>query len=234
MMSGPPTSWIDDLPSGRVIAEFSVWSADLLRLHDELVRIEPFADVLHVDAADGHFAPALLFFPDLVAAIRRATSLPIHVHLMVDDDVLLSQIDQFSEAGSDLISIHLENAVVADAALDRLQAKGVAAGMVAMVDTPIADVSRFLSRLRFLTLLGTAIGVKGQGLDSAACDRLREAKRLIAESRVEQRIVLAADGGIREHTVSDLRAAGAESLVIGSLAFRAPELASRMEWLSAI
>lgn len=119
-MLGPPASWIDDLPSGRVIAEFSVWSADLLRLHDELVRIEPFADVLHVDVADGHFAPALLFFPDLVAAIRRATSLPIHVHLMADDDVLLSQIDQFAEAGSDLISIYLESAAVADAALDRL------------------------------------------------------------------------------------------------------------------
>ena len=233
-MLRPPTSWIDDLPSGRVIAEFSVWSGDLLRLRDELIRIEPYADVLHVDVADGHFGPALLFFPDLVAAIRQATSLPIHVHLMAADNVLLSQIDQFAEAGGNLISIHLENAAVADAALDRLQAKGVAAGMVAMVETPIADVSRFLPRLRFLTLLGTAVGVKGQGLESTACDRLREAKRMIAESRAERRIVLAADGGIREHTVRDLRAAGAESLVLGSLAFRAPDLASRIAWLRAI
>ena len=153
---------------------------------------------------------------------------------MADDGVLLSQIDQFAEAGGDLISIHLENAEVVEAALDRLQAKGVAAGMVAKVETPIADVSRFLPRLRFLTLLGTSIGVKGQRLHSAACDRLREAKRLISESRAEQRIVLAADGGIREQTVPDLRAAGAESLVVGSLAFRAPELASRMAWLRAI
>ena len=67
-MLRPATSWIDDLPSGRLIAEFSVWSADLLRLRDELIRIRPYADVLHVDVADGHFAPALLFFPDLVAA----------------------------------------------------------------------------------------------------------------------------------------------------------------------
>jgi len=227
-------SWIDDLPSKRLIAEFSVWSADLLRLRDELIRIEPYADVLHVDVTDAHFAPALLFFPDLVAAIRQATSLPIHVHLMAKDDILLSQIDQFAEAGGDLISIHLENAAVADAALDRLQAKRVAAGMVAKVETPIVDVSRFLPRLRFLTLLGTAVGVKGQHLDSAACDRLREAKRLIAESRAEQRIILAADGGIREQTVPDLRAAGAESLVLGSLAFHAPELASRVAWLRAI
>src|SRR5262249_32082463 len=144
------------------------------------------------------------------------------------------QIDQFAEAGADLISIHLENAVVADAALDLLQAKGVAAGMVAKVETPIANVARFLPRLRFLTLLGTEVGIKGQRLNGAACGRLREAKRLIAESKAEQRIVLAADGGIREETVPDLRSSGADSLVLGSLTFRAPELASRMAWLRAI
>jgi ribulose-phosphate 3-epimerase len=233
-MLRPQTSWIDDLPSGRLIAELSIWSADLLRLRDELFRIEPYADVLHVDVADGHFAPTLLFFPDLVAAIRQGTSVPIHVHLMAKDDILLSQIDEFAEAGGDLISIHLENAAVADAALDRLHAKRVPAGMLVKVETLIADVSPFLPRLRFLTLLGTTVGVKGQGLDNAAFDRLREAKRLIAESKAEQRIVLAADGGIREYTVPGLRSAGAESLVLGSLAFRAAELGSRMTWLRSI
>ena len=232
-MPMPSPSWIDDLPAQRVIAEFSMWSADLLRLQEELFRIEPYADLLHIDVADGHFAPALLFFPDLVAALRRATSLPIHVHLMTTDEVLLSQIDQFAEAGADLISIHLENAAVADAALDRLHERGVVAGMVAMVESPIAGVSRFLPRLRFLTLLGTAIGVKGQGLDFAAYDRLREAKTLIDRSEADRRIVLAADGGIREHTVPELRAAGAESVVLGSLAFRAADMAVRMAWLRA-
>jgi ribulose-phosphate 3-epimerase len=211
-----------------------MWSADLLQLRDELVRIEPYADVLHVDVADGHFAPALLCFPDLVGTIRQATGLPIHVHLMAADAILLSQIDQFIEAGGDLISIHLENAAVADVALDHLQAKGVAAGMVVKLETPVADVSRFLPRLRFLTILGTAIGVKGQRLDDAACSRLREARKLIVESRAKRRIVLAADGGIRERTVPDLRSAGAESVVLGSLAFRAPELGSRMAWLRGI
>jgi ribulose-phosphate 3-epimerase len=233
-MPRPPVTWIDDLPSARVIAEFSIWSADLLRLREELARIEPYADVLHVDVADGRFAPALLFFPDLVAALRQATSLPIHVHLMTKDDVLLPQIDQFADAGADLISVHLENAAVAEEALDRLRSKGVAAGMVAMVETPIADVPRFLPRLRFLTLLGTAVGVKSQDLDRYALGRLREAKRLIAARGAGRRIVLAADGGIREQTVADLRAAGAESVVLGSLAFRAPDLGSRMEWLRAI
>jgi len=233
-MSRPAVSWIDRLPSRRAIAEFSLWSADLLRLSDELIRIEPCADLLHVDVADGHFAHALLFFPDLVAAVRQATRLPIHAHLMVAESVLLSQIDEFAEAGCDLISLHVENAAVAEAALDRLEAKGVAAGMAVKIETPIAAAARFLPRLRFLTLLGTALGVRGQRLDATACDRLRQAARLIADSGAERRIVLAADGGIKEQTAPELRAAGAQSLVLGSLAFGAPELASRMAWLHAI
>jgi len=230
----PAPAWIDALASDRLICEFSVWSADLIRLADDLARIGPHADVLHIDVADGHFAPAMLFFPDLVATIRKVSSVPIHVHLMATDDILLAQIEQFAEAGSDLISIHAENRPVAEQALDMLAAKGVAAGMVLKVETPVEQAARYLPRLRFLTLLGTAIGVKGQGLDSRAADRLREARQLIGRSGATSRIVLAADGGIRENTVPVLRQAGAETVVLGSLAFGAPDLPARMAWLHGI
>lgn len=224
--------WMERLPKDRLIAEFSVWSADLVRLADDMARIAPHADILHVDVADGVFAPAYLFFPDLVAAVRKISDLPIHVHLMVADAGLLSQIDQFAEAGADLISIHLENAAVAGAALDRIAAHGVKAGMVLRVETPVSGVAEWLPRLDMLTLLGTAIGVKGQGLNEAAPARLREAGALIAASG--RPVVLAADGGIRETTVPLLRAAGAETVVLGSLAFGAPDLGARMAWLASL
>lgn len=233
-MTNPSRNWIADLPKDRLIGEFSVWSADLLRLADDLARVDPHVDVLHIDVADGHFAPAMLFFPDLVAGIRKISSRPIHVHLMAADSILLSQIEQFADAGSDLISIHLENEAVADAALDLLDRRGVAAGMVLKVETPVSQAAKYVARLDFLTLLGTAIGVKGQGLDEKAGDRLREAKHLIAASGATHRIVLAADGGIREHTVPLLRQAGAETVVLGSLAFNAPSLQERMAWLHAL
>ena len=70
-MLRPATSWIDDLPSGRLIAEFSVWSADLLRLRDELIRIRPYADVLHVDVADGHLRPPYCSSPTLSPQFER-------------------------------------------------------------------------------------------------------------------------------------------------------------------
>src|SRR5664279_3247195 len=101
--------WINTLPDDRLIGEFSVWSANLARLADDMARIDAFADILHIDVADGHFAPAMLFFPDLVAAVRKVSTKPIHVHLMVADSILLPQIEQFCDAGSDLISIHVEN-----------------------------------------------------------------------------------------------------------------------------
>lgn len=228
----PDANWIAGLPTGRLIAEYSMWSADLIRLADDLARIEGHADILHIDVADGHFAPALLFFPDLVARMRSASVLPIHVHLMVSDAVLVSQAAQFADAGADLISIHVENAAVADEALALIRDRGLAAGAVLRVETPVEACRPYLDRVDFLTLLGTAIGIKGVGLDPAATDRLRQAGGLIAA--MGRRIVLAADGGIRDHTVPLLRAAGAETVVMGSLAFGAEDLAARMAWLRGL
>lgn len=233
-MTVPAKRWIADLPGDRLIAEFSVWSADLVRLADDLARVEPFVDVLHIDVADGHFAPVMLFFPDLVAGVRKVSARPIHVHLMVADAIMLSQIEQFADAGADLISLHVENESVADAALDLLERRNVAAGMVLRVETPLDRIRKYAARLDFITLLGTAIGVKGQGLDQKAGARLKEAQSIIASCGAGHRTVLAADGGIREHTVPLLRQSGAETVVLGSLAFNAPSLKERMAWLHAL
>jgi ribulose-phosphate 3-epimerase len=227
----PSPTWLADLPRSRLLAEFSMWSADLIHLAGDLKRIEGHADVLHIDVADGHFAPSLLFFPDLVARMRKASTLPIHVHLMVADAVLHDQVDQFAEAGADLISVHAENESAGEA-LALIRDRGIASGVVLRVETPVAASLPFLDRVDFLTLLGTAIGVKGQGLDPSAPDRLREARRSIAETG--RRIVLAADGGIRDNTVPLLRAAGAETVVMGSLAFSAEDMAARMRWLHTL
>lgn len=228
-----PADWIGSLPADRLICEFSVWSADLVRLADDMQRIAAHCDLLHVDVADGHFAPAMLFFPDLVAGLNKVAAARIHTHLMVADAILHDQINQFADAGSSLISIHAENADI-NAALDLLDKRGIAAGMVLKVDTPVEAFLPYLPRLQFVTLLGTAIGIKGAGLDPRATDRLRKAKALIASARLPHRVVLASDGGNREHTVPLLRQAGAETVVLGSLVFGAPSLTDRMAWLHGL
>jgi ribulose-phosphate 3-epimerase len=228
----PSPGWLDRLPSDRLLAEMSLWSADLCRMADDIARLDPFTDIYHLDVADGHFSPALLLFPDLVAAIRRTTAKPLHVHLMVADSILADQIRQFADAGADAISIHAENSNAAEA-LDLIAELGIEAGIVLQLHTPVGTAAAYLDRIRILTLLGTRIGVKGQGLDASAEPRLREARALIAGAKTGHRILLAADGGIREHTVPGLRRAGAETIVMGSLAFNAPDLAARMDWVHA-
>lgn len=226
------SDWAVKLPSNRLLAEYSLWSANLIEIGSEIDRVDRFVDLYHIDVADGHFSPALLYFPDLVAACRKRTTKPFHVHLMVKDGILLDQIDQFAEAGADLISIHAENEN-AGAGLARIASHGRKAGIVLQLSSPVRSAAQWLSQISMLTLLGTRIGVKGQGLDPQAPERLREARAMISASAAKHRIILAADGGIREHTVPELAANGAETIVMGSLAFNAPDLAARMEWVHA-
>jgi ribulose-phosphate 3-epimerase len=228
----PEHNWLDMLPTDRLLAEMSLWSADLGQLADEIRRVDALTDIYHIDVADGHFSPALLFFPDLVSVARKTTAKPLHVHLMTADDILLDQIAQFADAGADLISIHAENRNI-DEALNKIERLGLASGIVLQLQTPVRSVVAQLNRIGMLTLLGTRIGVKGQGLDEQACPRLAEARAMIAAKDSANRVVLAADGGIREHTVPSLRRAGAETVVMGSLAFNADNFEARMAWIQA-
>ncbi|MBL0371466.1 ribulose-phosphate 3-epimerase [Rhizobium sp. KVB221] len=231
--SNPPAGWLDTLPRNRLLGEFSLWSADLANLENEIRRVDQHVDLYHADVADGRFAPSFLFFPDQLARIRKLTKKPIHVHLMVEGDIVLSQIRQFAEAGADLISVHPENGAVTGEALDLIHSLGLKAGVVLRLETPVKTIAPLVERLSFVTLLGTAIGVKGQGLSEQACPRLREA-RLLLNAADRSDIILAADGGIRDNTVPALRSAGAETVVLGSLAFGDPDLATRMAWLKAL
>ncbi len=226
------SSWLDALPRDRLLAEVSLWSADLGRLADDVARVDPFTDIYHLDVADGHFAPAMLFFPDLVAAVRKLTAKPLHMHLMVQDAILLEQIDQFAAAGGDLMSVHLENGRIGEA-LESIAQRGLLAGLVAQLDTPVDAVRPYIDRISSFTLLGTKIGVKGKGLDPSAEPRMREARALLATRRTGRRMLLAADGGIRATTVPGLRRAGAETIVMGSLAFGDPDLPGRIGWVHA-
>lgn len=229
----PPPDWLATLPRERMLAELSLWSADLGRLAEEIARSAPHADLFHLDAADGHFSPDFLLFPDLVRSIRRATARPLHVHLMVADAILPDQIRSFADAGADAISLHAENAPL-DAALSLVADLGLVPGLVLQLHTPVAAVAPCLDRIGILTLLNTRIGVKGQDLDPAAPARFAEARALLAARAPARRPLLAADGGNRAHTVPLLRRAGAETAVLGSLAFGDPDLAARIAWLRAL
>ena len=98
-------SFWQDSPRDRLLADVSLWSADLACLGQEIMRVDPYVDLYHLDVSDAHFTPKLLLFPDLVAAVRPFTRRKFHVHLMVDRPQSL--IDDFAETGADMISIQM-------------------------------------------------------------------------------------------------------------------------------
>ena len=188
-----------------------------------------WADSFHLDAADGHFVPNLLFFPDLIRAIRPHTQVPFHVHLMADRPSSL--VDEFLDAGADVITVHAENGEQeAGVAIEQILRRGCGAGIALQLETPVRAVAPYLDSIQVLILLGTQVGVKGCDLDSRAYDRLSEARAVIREHGGGN-VRLVADGAIRTHTVLQLHAAGAQAIVPGSLVFRSADLAATFAWL---
>lgn len=208
--------------------DVSLWSADLVNLAAEIQSVLPFSDSFHIDVADGHFVPTLLFFPALVAAIRAVTAKFLHVHLMVSDPAAL--VVPFIEAGADIISVQVETRTVSDA-IELISKAGRKAGLALLLDTPIDLVRDYLARVEAVIAMGTQVGIKGVDLAPEACQRLRAIRNLVSPHPYVQ---LYADGGIREHTVPELRDAGADAVVVGSLLFNSPDRARVYKWLKAL
>lgn len=221
------TSWPE-----RLLADVSLWSANLAALGTEIKRMEPYADLFHLDVADAHFVPGLLFFADLIKALRPWTSVPFHVHLMTDRPT--EHIPAFAEAGANLITIHYENGAEVATAIEQLHRRGLAAGLALQLQTPPEVVVPYLDQVQLLLLMGTSLGVKGQSLDSNTFTRLQTIRRIVQDAGYEGQVKIGVDGGIREQSVSYLRQAGADLVVPGSLVFKSDQLAQTFQWLHAL
>jgi ribulose-phosphate 3-epimerase len=211
-----------------LLLDLSLWSADLVNLAAEIESVLPYTDSFHIDVADGHFVPTLLFFPDMVAAIRAVTAKPLHVHLMVSDPALLVQ--PFIDAGADMISVQLETKT-APVALENISNAGRKPGLALLLDTPVEAVRDYLGQVDVVIAMGTRVGIKGADLAPEACERVAVIRKIINE---RPSVKLYADGGIREHTVPKLRQAGADAVVPGSLLFNSPDRQRVYEWLKGL
>jgi ribulose-phosphate 3-epimerase len=207
----------------------SLWSADLTNLRAEMKRVEPFSERFHLDVADGHYVKNLLFFPDLVRALRPHTPLPFEVHLMTTNP--LDWIDPFVEAGADVILFCFDAAADPAAVLDAIHARGRKAGVSLLIDESIDLLEPLWGRLDLVTIVGTAMGIKGAGMDPSAPAKIRQARSIIQRRGLATEIE--ADGGIRRETVPLLHAAGADYIVPGSLMFR-EEPAAMRAWLASL
>jgi ribulose-phosphate 3-epimerase len=229
--SAKPLIW-QKLPHDRLIVEVSLWSADCTRLAEEIKKVDAFADMYHIDVTDGHFVPGFLFFADLVAALRPLTARPFHVHLMTTNP--LAHIADFVSAGADLISIHAENGTIVPAALDAIHHQGIAAGLVLGLDVQPETIVPYLELVNLVLMMGTPMGVKGVKPSSHVFDRVRKMKALISQEGLNEQVKVFADGGIREHTVPNLRSAGADGVIAGSIVFKSANLDETFNWLHGL
>jgi len=207
----------------------SLWSADLSNLAAEIRRVEPYSECFHIDVADGHYTGTLLFFPDLVKALRPHTKLPFEIHLMTTEP--LEWIDPFVEAGADHIIFCFDSTRDPGKLIHAIKRHGKRVGVSLLLSESIELLEPYWSDLDILTVVGTAMGIKGASMDASTPGKIRAARELIAARRLNT--VVEADGGIRRETVPLLAAAGADWIVPGSLMFREDPKKMR-EWLATL
>ncbi|HEX7393434.1 MAG TPA: ribulose-phosphate 3-epimerase [Anaerolineaceae bacterium] len=220
------------MPSSRLLVEVSLWSADFTHFAEEIRRIDAYADLYHIDVSDGHFVPGFLFFADLVTALRPLTGRPFHVHLMTTNP--LDHVADFVSAGANLITVHAENGPLVPAALEAARRAGAATGLALGLDILPETVEPYLDLVDLVLIMGTPMGVKGVKPSRYVFERVLQTKAMVRKAGLEEQVKVFVDGGIRENTVPNLRASGADGIIAGSLAFKSANLDETFNWLHGL
>jgi ribulose-phosphate 3-epimerase len=209
--------------SGRRLIAPSVLSADFGRLADEVRAVaDAGADWLHLDVMDGHFVPNLTIGPAIVAAIRKATTLPLDVHLMITDPT--TYVPRFIAAGADWVSFHAEVCPEPRDLIAEIRQRGAHPAMVINPETPVASVKHAAAELDMLLVMSVHPGFGGQAFIDGSLEKLREARRM--RELLGAKFLIEVDGGITTENAVAVAEAGADVIVAGTAVFRAPDYAA--------
>ncbi|HUT66068.1 MAG TPA: ribulose-phosphate 3-epimerase [Spirochaetota bacterium] len=194
----------------------SILSCDFEKLGDEVKAVgKAGADWVHVDVMDGHFVPNITFGPLIVEACRRATSLPLDVHLMVEHPD--RYIEQFVKAGASSISVHEETCVHLNRTVTAIRELGVSPGVVLNPTTPLASLEWILEYVDYVLILSVNPGFGGQSFIPNSIDRIRALRKTIDERGLS--VLIEVDGGVNEKTIEEISLAGTDVFVAGSAIF---------------
>lgn len=209
----------------------SMLSCDFAKMGEETVRIDKAgADLIHLDVMDGHFVPNITIGPDIVGALRKYTNLPFDVHLMIDYP--FDYIDQFSKAGADIITFHVEAKSDIQATIDKIKSNGVKAGLVIKPNTPAESVFPYLDQLYMVLVMTVEPGFGGQSFMADMMPKVRQIKNKAKELGVD--ILVEADGGISAKTIAQAAAAGVDISVSGTGVFKAEDAAEAIRTLNEL
>ncbi len=198
----------------------SILSADFGRLAEDIAAIERAgADYLHVDVMDGHFVPNMTIGPMVVEAVRKATSLPLDVHLMIEDAE--RWVAAYAKAGADLIGVHVEACPHLHRTVAQIASLGKKPCVVLNPATPLTSLRWILPDVKMVLLMSVNPGFGGQSFIRSTLQKVTELRRMIDEAGLDVEIEV--DGGIKVDNVDEVTRAGANVLVSGAGIFSTPD-----------
>lgn len=206
----------------------SVLSANLAKLADECASIEQDgADYIHLDVMDGSFVPNITFGAPVIKWARYAAKIPFDVHLMIDEPI--RYIEDFVNAGANIITVHIEACKDVEATIDKIHELGVKAGVSVKPTTPVDALYPILDKIDMALVMTVEPGFGGQGLIKQTLPKVKALKNEIVRRGLK--VPIEVDGGITAENIAEVESYGAEIFVAGSSVFGQQDRAKAMSKL---
>jgi len=208
----------------------SILSADFSKLGEEIRAVEKAgADLIHIDVMDGMFVPNITIGPLVIESLRKETSLPFDVHLMIEAPE--RYISAFRSAGSDYITVHVEACRHLHRILQQIRESGAKAGVSLNPSTPPSSIEQVLPDLDMVLVMTVNPGFGGQKFISSMLDKIAAVRRMLDSTG--RKILLEVDGGATLENAAQIRKAGADILVGGSSVFKSTDYGAAIKGLKA-